>query len=258
MKKPVLYLLIILLVFCSCSNKDDSNKVIEEGCNYQPTGWDYPVKGEDFRAMGGLEQAAVIRIPEEVLDTLSPEDAVRLFITFPEFHVAAAYGQLSIFSWDISRFKIIEHLFSRDDVGSLLIAAYNDLDFDIQGFKTLPYCVEQLGDFSMCWALMRWFQALLSQKEILQNMTHDERLELIKVARPKKTGNGRWNYCIIVNILCLEEYPEFMTSPNREAIVRCLDGDVSYYQYINSDWYDGLQYDETARIADNFINDNKK
>ena len=253
MKKPVLYLLIILLAFCSCSNKDDSNKVIEEGCNYQPTGWDYPVKGEEFYAMGVLERTAIIQVPEGVLDTLSPEDAVRLFITCPD--CANVIGLTLVQAFDIMPYRcnILRHLLSRDDVGGLLIAAYNDLDFDIQGFKTLPYCLEQNEYISAYWILLQWFQVLLSEKEILQNMTHDERLELIIEARSKA---GVYTRSIMVNILYVEEYPEFMASPKREGIIAFVNGE--WWKWVEFDYSNELPYDEINQMVDNFINDNKK
>ena len=244
MKKPVLYVLIILLSFCSCSSKDESK---EAECNYKPAGWDYPIRPgmKEWYELSTDKLYATFQIPEEVLDTLSPEDAVRLFITFPYLD-NVSFSQSGVAFYMMSAYNIISHLLSRNDVGGLLIAAYKDAGES--GFKTLPYCTNKLWSFA---CMLNWFQMLLSQKEIAQNMTFDERLELIIEARSKNT---HYDHNIMANILNVEEYPEFMASPYREVILEYMYGEYGAW------WSYGIAipYDEIKKMTDNYINDNKK
>ena len=266
MKKPVLYLLIILLAFSSCSRKDDNsgnnNGAIVCDCDYRPTGWDYPVCYNEFYALGSLERIAVIRIPEEVLDTLSPEDVVRLFVTWPYMGMIAGrdllhglpgyYDLASNFEAIQRTCSILSRMKLRDDIGGLLVAAYKDIGES--GFKTLPYCKNEHA-----WPCMpQWLQFVLSQKEILQNMTHDERLELMIEAKSRASYGG--DYHVMVAILEVEEYPELMAHPNREVIIDFFW--IEYFMWVKlhgiTDYDYMWIYDEVNKLTENFINDNKK
>jgi len=215
--------------------------------------WDYPVKPgmEEWNALRTEnERIASLQVPEEVLANLSLGDAVRLFITFPSFgHFTAWDTPQEGFAVMLSRYNIIRHLVSRNDAGGRLIAAYKDAS--LSGFRTLPYSNE-------FWPLKLFYiELLLSQKEILRTMTPVEKLELITEARSKyfeKIGNENFaslpellfSFRIMASILYVEEYPELMSSPNRETIV----------EFINSGWLSdkGLPMAEIGRMIDNYVN----
>ena len=215
--------------------------------------WDYPIKPgmESWNSLATEEERiAVVQVPENILATLSPEEVVGLCITFPSFgHFTAWNTPQEGFVVMLSRYNILRHILSCNDVGGSLIAAYKDAG--MTGFRTLPYSNE-------FWSLkLLYLELVLSQKEILQSMTPDEKFELITEARSKyfeKISNENFaglpemlfSFRIMVSILDVEGYPELMASPNRETIT----------EFISSGWlFDKeLPISEIGRIIDNYIN----
>ena len=195
--------------------------------------WDYPIKpGMEEWNLLETEQERIdaLQVPEEILATLSPDDAVHLCITFPSFGNFTAWNTPQEgFTVMVERYNLFRHLLSRKDIGKGLIAAYKDAG--MSGFKTLPYSNE-------FWSLKLFYlELLLSQKEILQSLTPEEKLELMTEARSKyfeKINNedfaslleALFSLRIMASILEVETYPELMASPNRETIT----------DFINSGW----------------------
>jgi len=119
------------------------------------------------------------------------------------------------------------------------------------GFKTLPYSNE-------FWSLkLLYLELLLSQKEILQSLTPEEKLGLMKEAGSKyfeKINNENFSSLpemlfslrIMVSILDVEKYPELMAFPNKETITG----------FINSGWVSDkeLPIGEIGKMIDNYIN----
>jgi len=223
-----------------------------EGLNWELS-WDYPIK-PGMEAWYSLnteeERIAAVQVPENILATLSSEEVVGLCITFPSFgHFTAWDTPQEGFNVMLSRYNILRHLLLRNDVGRILITAYKDAS--MTGFRTLPYSDE-------FWQLkLLYLELLLSQKEILQSITPDEKLELITEARSRyfeKLNNENsaslpeilFSLRIMATILDVERYPELMASPNREAIIG----------FINSGWLSdkGLPIGEIGRMTDNYIN----
>ena len=216
--------------------------------------WNYPVK-PGMATWNSLqteeERTAVLQVPEGILATLSPDEVVGLCIELPLFFLFATLNTPQDgFDAMLSRYNILRHVLSHNEVGGSLIAAYKDAD--LSGFRTLPYSNE-------FWSIkLLYFELLLSQKEILQSMTPEEKLELILEARSKfleKTINENFaslpgllfSLKIMASILDVEKYEEFMASPKKEAID----------QFINTGWWfeDIPPVDEIYRITDNYINE---
>lgn len=215
--------------------------------------WDYPVKPgmeEWYLLETEDDRIAILQVPEDILSTLSPGDAVRLCITFPSFFIFTAFNTPQEgFNIMLSRYNILKHFLSRDDVGSSLIAAYKDAG--LSGFKTLQYSNE-------FWSFKLFFlELLLSQKEFLQSLNPEEKLELIKEARYKflyKISNDNFSSLpgllfslkIMSGILDVDEYEELITSLNRESITR----------FMNTGWWfdDIPPIDEIFKITENYIN----
>ena len=214
--------------------------------------FDFPMKPgmeEWNRLETEQERISVLQVPEAILATLSPDDAVRLCITLPAFFIFYAFNTPQDgFAVLLSRYNILRHLMQRKDIGSCLIETYKDAD--LSGFRTLPYSNE-------FWTVKLYYlELLLSQKEILQSLTPDEKLELIKEARTKliaKITNEAFAFLndllfsvrIMANILDVEEYPELFSSSNNEAIKRFIETGAAF---------DGVPIDEIFRISDNYIN----
>ena len=221
----------------------------------QSVSWNYPVKPgmDEWNNLETEQQRiAVLQVPEEVLEKSSPEEVVGLCITLPSFFIFYAFDTPQD-GYDIlfSRYNIFSHMLSRKDVGSSLIAAYKDAD--LSGFRTLPYSNE-------FWTVKLYYlELLLSQKQILQSLTPNEKFELIKEARKKfveKLTNESFSYLIdllfsvriMASILYVEQYPEFMVSLKNEAIIPFIE--------TGSVFEDVPPIDEIFRITDNYINDN--
>ena len=247
----------LIIVVSSCKSdlsKDMRNEQFQKPLTRSgELGWDYPVKPgmEEWNALETEEERiAVLQVPETILATLSPDDAVSLCIKLPAFFLFTAWDTPQDgFNVMLSRYNILRHILSRKDVGGSLIAAYKDAD--LSGFKTLPYSNE-------FWSLKLFYlELLLSQKEILQSLTPEEKLELITEARSKfieKIDNENFaslpgllfSFKIMASILDVEEYEEFMASPHKEAITR----------FINTGWWfdDIPPIDEIFIITNNYIN----
>ena len=229
--------------------EDETTKVMGE------LSWDYPVKpgmAEWNQLKTEEERIAVLQVPESVLATLSPDEIVGLSITLPSFgHFVYWNTPQESFSVMLSRYNILRYLLSQNNVGGSLIAAYKDTN--LSGFKTLPYSNE-------FWSLKLYYiELLLSQKEFLQFLTPEAKLELISEAKSKfeeKITNEAsaslpgllFSVRIMATILDVEKYPEFTGSAN-EATIR----------FIETGWFfDGIpQIDEIYRIADDYINAKK-
>ena len=191
-------------------------------CNAQTEKWDYPLKPgmeEWYRLETGQESIDALQVPEDVLAKLSSDELVRLCIIFPAFGIFGAFNTPQDgFAVMVERYNLFRHLLSRKDVGGSLIAAYKDAS--LSGFKTLPYS----NDF---WSIkLYYFELLLSQKEILQSLTPDEKLELITEARSKFSAKmnseehasppgALFSIRIMASILDVEESPELNASSNR-------------------------------------------
>ncbi|MDR2910338.1 MAG: hypothetical protein LBV47_03090, partial [Bacteroidales bacterium] len=240
----------------SCKDPDSifkDTEIQEPVTRSGESGWDYPVK-PGTGAWNALkteeERIAAVQVPETILASLSPDDAVRLCITLPAFFIFTAWNTPQEgFEVMLSRYNILKHILDRKDAGGSLIAAYKDAG--MSGFKTLPYSNE-------FWTTkLDYLELLLFQEEILQSMTPDQRVELIVEARLKfaeKSVNEAFAsipgilppLCIMASVLHIEEYPEFITSPNRQAI----------NQLIQTGWlFDDISsIDEIIKITDNYIN----
>jgi len=215
--------------------------------------WDYPIKPgteawDIFQTED--ERIAILQVPEEILATLSSDEAVRLCIELPVFFIFTAFNNPQEgFSVMLSRYNILRNTLLRNDAGSSLIAAYKDAG--LSGFRALHYCDE-------FWSIkLLYLELLLSQKEILRSMSSEDKLELIMEAKSKfleKTTNENFSSIpgllfslkIMASILDVEEYEEFMSSPNKEAIT----------QFLNTGWWfeDVTTIEEIYRMTYNYIN----
>ena len=214
--------------------------------------WDYPVK-PGMESWNSLETESeridVLQVPEHILATIPPEEVVGLCIELPTFFLFTAWNTPQDgFNIMLERYNILRHILSRDNVGGSLIAAYKDAS--LSGFKTLPYSNE-------FWSIkLLYLELLLSQKEILQTMTPDQKLELILEARTKfveKISNDNsasllgllFTFKVMATILDVEEYLELMASPDRETITK----------FINKGWlFDkAVPIEEIGRMIDSYI-----
>jgi len=214
--------------------------------------WNFPVR-PGTEEWGQLrteqERIAAVQVPEDILEKLSAEELVRLTLTFPAFgHFGAFNTSQEGFYVMLSRYNIFQHLLSRNDVGGPLIRAYKDAG--MEGFRTLPYSNE-------FWNLRLYYiELLLSQREILQSLTQEEKLELITEARLKfdeKISDENFlsypgilfTVRIMAGVLNTVEHPEFTASQNRLTTTR----------FIETGTLDEASVaDEIIRMTDNYIN----
>ena len=250
----------LLVMVVGCENKfnpvqDDFNEKELSGVNVLRSGilWDYPLRPgmEEWKLLETeQERIDALQVPEDILSKLSSDDIVRLCITFPSFgHFTAFNTPQDGFSIMLSRYNIFGYLLSQKDIGKSLIEAYKDAD--LSGFKKFPYSNE-------FWPIKLYYiELLLAQKEILQILSLEEKLELVSEAKTKfskKIDNEVFSSLpgiyfsirIIANILEVEEYPEFLASSKRDATT----------QLIQTGWCfnDVPPIEEIIKIADNYIN----
>jgi hypothetical protein len=187
--------------------------------------WDYPVKPgteEWGRLKTNKERITAVQVPENVLSKLSSEEVLKLCVTFPSFGEFTAFNTPQEgFYVMLSQFNIFQHLLSMKDVGKYLIPVYKDAG--MSGFKKLPYS----NDF---WTIkLDYLELLLSQKEILQTLTLEEKVELLSEAREKfseKMNHESFSSLpalqstvrIMANTLDIEEYPELKTFSNQQTV----------------------------------------
>ena len=251
--------LILALVFIDSCAEIGKNEIIISNDTQISTrssgiSWDYPIKPgmAEWNSLATEdERIAALQVPESVLASLSSEEVVGLCIELPAFFLFTAWNTPQDgFDIMLERYNILRHLLSRKDAGGSLIAVYKDAD--LSGFRALPYSNE-------FWSIkLLYFELLLSQKEILQSMTPEEKLELILEARSKfleKIRNENFSslpgllfsFKIMASVLDVEKYPELMASPQKEKIT----------QFINTGWWfeDIPPIDEIYRITDNYINE---
>ena len=252
-------ILITLIVSCliSCENSQEMNNIADgneiELRSGDSGSFDYTViPGTEAwnQLVTEQERIDVLQIPEGILDNLSPDDAVRLYITFPSFgHFTAFNTPQEGFDIMLSRYNILRHILSRKDVGGSLIAVYKDAT--LSGFKTLPYS----NDF---WSLKLFYiELMLSQKDFLKSLTTEEKLELITEVRTKyfeKLGDENFSSLpealfslkIMASILYVDEYHELMSSSQRDTII----------EFINTGWLfeKAVPIEEIGSMIDNYIN----
>ncbi|MDR2585270.1 MAG: hypothetical protein LBC84_03485 [Prevotellaceae bacterium] len=221
----VAHILTLTLLF-SCTNMEKKEAAICQ--DLKPTtrsnaSWDYPVKpgmDEWDKLTTEKERIAVLQVPESILARLTTEEVVELCITFPHFGLFTAF-QTPQDGFDImvERYNLFPHLLKLHDAGKCLIPAYKDAG--MSGFNSLPYSNE-------FWTIKIYYvELLLSQKEVLEPMVQEEKLELLIEARKKideKIVDDSFSSVpgieptlrIMASILALEEYPEFVSSPNKQ------------------------------------------
>jgi len=215
--------------------------------------FEYTVKpGTEAWYMLETEQERIdaLQVPENVLAMSSPEEIVRLCITFPSFgHFTAWNTPQDGFNVMLDRYNILRTLLTRKDTGGSSIAAYKDAG--MTGFRTLP-CSNEF------WTLkLLYLELILSQKEILQSMSPEEKLELMTEARLKffeKFSNESFSSLpeelftlrIMVSILEVDDYPELMAYPERQTIT----------EFINTGWLteNGLKIEVIGEMIDNYSN----
>ena len=214
--------------------------------------WDYPVKPgmEEWNSLNTeQERIDAVQIPKDVLGKLSAEEIVNLCISFPRFGYFTAFNTPQDgFVVMLDKYNIFRHLILQKDAGKSLIAAYKDAG--MSGFKSLPYSNE-------FWTIkLDYLELLLSQKEIIQSLTSEEKIELLSEARMKyseKINNEAFaslpgvlpTLRIMASLLYVEEYPEFNASQNRQTAIR----------FIEKGWlFDDIPpIDEIIKMTDNYL-----
>jgi len=235
MKKLICFIISALLLFTACSTKPDDSDIPDEPelsiviDSLYAASWTYP---EDWNMLPVDER----HVPEEILELITAKKLVELCLDLPEFGFLAKTSQ-SNFDFFAPRFNVIQHLLLSKEAGKYLIVVYKDAG--MEGFRTLPYS-------NRFWPIkLMYIEVLLAQKEILQKLTPEERLELLLEARNKfneKIGiysSGDFNIFIMSRILAMEIEIE------------------EYTEYIEKGYGYSPSIDEIDIMIDNYINKKK-
>jgi len=262
MKKPICFILSMLLLFTACSKKlqnepdvTDEPELPKEIDSLAAALWDYPIKRgtEEWYRLTPQERIEALQVPEEVLEKITTEKLVELVITFPSYiNFAAWESPQRGFEALVERYNIFEPLLLSKDAGKYLLAAYKDAG--MTGFRTLPY---SNGGWTN---QLDYLELLLAQKEILQSLTPEEKFELLLEARQKfseKIDNESFaslpgvasTLRIMIRILYIEEYPDLAASSNIQTTIRFIE---------SGSFMDAPPFDEIIIITDNYINEKNK
>ena len=236
---------ILLIVFCLGAYVVNAQTI-----------WDYPIKRgtEEWYRLTPLERIDALQVPEEILEKITTEKLVELVITFPSFIIFTAWDSPQRgFEVLTERYNIFEPLLLSKDAGKYLVAAYKDAG--MTGFRTLPY---SNGGWTN---QLDYLELLLAQKEILQSLTPEEKLELLSELRQKffeKADNKSFaslpgvapTIRIMATILYMEEYYEFVATSNRQTTTQFIETGSLHY---------GIPpIEELIRMADNYINEKNR
>jgi|GEM_PF-1378855 len=214
--------------------------------------WDYRVKPgtEEWGLLKNEEERiAAVQIPEDVLIRSSAEEIVDLLVDFPLFGYFTAFNTPQEgFLIMLSRFNIFQHLLSRKDIGKDLIAVYKDAG--MSGFEKMLYSNE-------FWTIkLKYLELILSQDEIIESLTEEEKLELIIEARNKLEKKGQHesfrslpsfqsSTLIMAQILKIGKYDDFETYSNKQEMDKFIETGLIEDAM--------LLINDVVRLTDNFI-----
>ena len=258
--------LFLLVMIVGCEEESKLKVTEEEQSNGQTQtrlakerAWDYRVKpgtAEWSLLKDEKERIAAVQIPEDVLMSSSSEEIVDMVIDFPLFGYFTAFNTPQEgFLIMLYRFNLFKHLLSRKDVGKDLIAVYKDAG--MSGFEKKSYSNE-------FWTIkLKYLELILSQNEIIESLTEEEKLELIIEAKNKLEKKGQdesfrslpsfqSSTLMMVKILKKEKYGELENYSNKQKMDEFIESGTieDAVSLIN----------DVVRLTDNFIKDsnNKK
>lgn len=137
----------------------------------------YPVN-PSTKSWGSLtlkERIAVQQIPEEKLKNMTTDEVFQAWIDLPgRLEVLAFSTMQKGFEITKKRYNVLSELLNRKDVGSIVLMRYFKIDPD--GFKKETKDIEK-GRFVTD---IGFTELLLSQSEVLNNLTRIEKKQLLK------------------------------------------------------------------------------
>lgn len=142
------------------------------------TTWDYPIRPgtEEWLAIKDYhERLKTLNIPEEILDELPTTELARICLDYPQMLLVFTRDNLITGLQGISlQFNGFYELAKRKDAGAELVKIYKDLS---------PEDYSSLGPVAK--ADFIYIELQLGSLSILENMSRDERVELLKMSYEK-------------------------------------------------------------------------
>jgi hypothetical protein len=169
--------LFFLVLLAGCNNV--------EGSTADPVdAYDFPVQPgtEEWRQLASrVEMLAAVQIPQDVLDNMSTAGLVETVLSYPLYgDLFAHYFHQAGIEAIQQDFNGLSTLLTRPDAGTLLLDRYHMIDInEVQEKATL---IEQ-GEFV---TRVKYLEIILTQPEILAQLSAEERILLLQEAMVKR------------------------------------------------------------------------
>jgi len=142
--------------------------------------YDFPVKPgtQEWEILSNYsDRLNAYNIPEELLNKMNTNDLLETCLNYPEFRLIMTRNSLQQgYDYLRSIFNGFRMLEKKNDAGAELLKKYKELKpADINNYKTLV----DRGEFAF---KIKYIEILLSQKQIINDMDHEIRKELLRTS----------------------------------------------------------------------------
>lgn len=202
MKK--IFVLVLTLTFCSLS------------AQVLTSSWDFPVKpgSKQWKALKSHnEMVEICQIPNDILQSLSTKDLLKICLDYPLFFTLAAFNNMQEgFEQVSTEFNGFKELYQRDDIAKELPSLYSSISpGDVNLIPT------ELGKGRFMFRLF-YLELMLAQNDLFLNLSSNERNDLIIEAFQKtkekqefeySTFQTRASYLLLGRLLVFEKFDAF-------------------------------------------------
>lgn len=215
--------------------------------------YEYPIKPgtPEWRNLkSGAEMIETLQIPDSILSKMSTEGLVVTCLNYPSlWHMGAYDSYQRGVEIVMKRFNGFVELSKRADAGTFLMKEYLKLDPDD---LDPDWSAIQKGGFQFQFMHL---EMILSQRQFLEKLSHDERIALLKNSLDKYTAKvfsesykstfiWKTNVLLIGRILLVEEDSEFKNRYDHDEELRIFLDTVNDYtvELFNTIVYSADQY----------------
>jgi hypothetical protein len=253
MKKPVLYVLVILLAFCSCSTKDDSEFNDSDDSEFDAS--------EMFKEIFENWDCQDVFKSEtyHLLETLIDYIDEKLLYPLPSWSSYRHTYYPTVFNDTLQKNKEAVAFFKKEDCVFVLISTY------LTAIKTNKYLMIEVPDCTGCDGFIEnmWYSYLewvLSSNMFISKMNATERIQLMVLVleRIKYEKRGAYAFSIPISIMLSSNYTSFVNDvkPKLREVNLCRYG-LQSNDNITVPGIDDQTSDLIIGYAKRFIKDNK-
>jgi hypothetical protein len=145
--------------------------------------YDFPVN-PDTKEWGNLktesERFDAMQIPFELLKSMSTESLIITCLNYPAFAHYTAFNNIQDgINHTIKNFNGLQELYLRQDAPSKMLSVYSKLSTSNSNVKSIKT--------NFWWMRFCYFELLLTKKDVIDKLTENEKMNLIKEAYKKIT-----------------------------------------------------------------------